>query len=213
VFFGVEPRFSIADALDNTHRLDETYMHGLVMPVAPGLDLLASSDRAVPAHSDAAKIRAVMEFAATAYRYTVVDLPRSDSTCLDALDKATTVVIVANQELATVRSASRMASSLRQRYGRERVMVVISRSDRQADIGHAEVERAVGSEVAFTFASDYRNALQALHKGRPIALDDHNELSASLNRFARRLAGLDKPAPAADRPGGFLGLFAGGRRS
>jgi pilus assembly protein CpaE len=212
VFLGVEPRFSIADALDNTHRLDQTFMHGLVMPVAPGLDLLASSERAVPSHGDAAKIRTVMEFAATAYRYTIVDLPRSDSTSLDALDNATTVVIVANQELATVRNAAKMASSLRQRYGRERVMVVVSRSDRQADIGHAEVERAVGSEVAFTFASDYRAALQALHKGRPIALDNHNELAGSLKRFAFRLAGLDKKS-AAERPAGLLGLFGGSRRS
>ena len=55
------------------------------------------------------------------------------------------IVIVANQELATVRNASRMAATLRQRYGADKVSVVISRSDRRAEIGHEDVERAVGA--------------------------------------------------------------------
>src|SRR4051812_6781652 len=72
LYLGAEPRFSVADALDNTHRLDPTFMKGLVTPAAAGLDLLASSDRAA-AHADAAKIRAVIDLASTTYRYTVID--------------------------------------------------------------------------------------------------------------------------------------------
>ena len=45
VFFGVEPRFSVLDALENIHRLDQTYMKGLVTTTASGLDLLAAANR------------------------------------------------------------------------------------------------------------------------------------------------------------------------
>ena len=38
-----------------------------------------------------------------------------------------------------------MATSLRQRYGKDKLSVVVSRADRLADIGHEDVERAVGS--------------------------------------------------------------------
>ena len=84
---------------------------------------------------DSAKIRTLIEFASTAYKYTVLDLPRSDAAVLDTLDTLNAIVVVVNQELATVKSAGRLASTLRQRYGREKVQVVLSRSDRQADIG------------------------------------------------------------------------------
>ena len=47
VYFGVEPRFSVLDALENIHRLDETYFKGLVTATKAGPDLLASSDRAL----------------------------------------------------------------------------------------------------------------------------------------------------------------------
>ena len=32
VFMGVDPRFSVLDAIENIHRLDETYLKGLVVP-------------------------------------------------------------------------------------------------------------------------------------------------------------------------------------
>ena len=45
LLFGAEPRFSIADALDNTHRFDEAFFRGLVAPTKSKVDLLGSSDR------------------------------------------------------------------------------------------------------------------------------------------------------------------------
>jgi pilus assembly protein CpaE len=196
VFLGVEPRFSILDAQENIHRLDLVFLKGLVTKVAPHVDLLASSDRSVADRVDVSTIRAVIDTVASGYRFTVLDIPRADGAVLDALDRVSTIVVVANQELPTVKSASRLAVSLRQRYGRDKVMVVLSRSDRRADIGHADVERVIGMPVAHTFPSDYRTALQALNKGRPVALDNHNELSSSFRRFALQLAGLPDREPA-----------------
>jgi len=205
VFLGAEPRFSVLDALENTRRLDEAYFKGLVTEVAPRTDLLAAPERSSSVQLEATKIRAVLTFVRSTYRYIVLDVPRSDSAVLESLDQVGAIIIVANQELATVKGASRLAASLRQRYGGERIKVVVSRSDRQADIGQGDVERAIGSEIDHTFPSDYRHALQALNKGRPLALDNHNDLSASFKSFAVKLTGGQperEPAPART---GFLG--------
>jgi pilus assembly protein CpaE len=209
VFLGAEPRFSIVDALENSHRLDEAFFQGLIVKTKPGVDLLASSDRLAVAPVDARRIRALIEFAARFYRFIVLDVPRADAAVLDALEAATRIVVVANQELATVRSASRMASALRQRYGKEKVTVVVSRADRLNEIGHEDVERAVGAPVRHSFPSDYRRALQALNKGRPLTLDNHNDLSGSFVRFARSLANIEVPAP--EKPAARFSLF-GNRR-
>ena len=83
--------------------------------------------------------------------------------------------------------------------------MVISRSDRLAEIGHEDVERAVGVKVKHSFPSDYRRALEALNKGRPLALDRH-ELSTALERLARSLAGLESPGKP-DKAAQRFGLF------
>jgi len=189
IFMGVEPRFSTMDALNNMHRLDETFFRTLVVQTAPHTDLLASAERPVPGAFDRAGLQQLIAFASSVYKETVIDLPQSDGAVMDVLDDLTAIYVIANQELATVKSASRVAAMLRDRYGREKVTLILSRADRHAEIGREDVERAVGTPILHAFPSDYRVALQALNKGRPLALDNHNELSASFKKFAHRLTG------------------------
>ena len=211
VFLGVEPRFSVVDALDNIHRFDEAFFKGLVVQSPAGPHLLASSDRALVQSSSVQRVRSLVEFAAQLYHYVILDVPRSDAAALDALDQAARIVVVANQELATVRNASRIAASFRQRYGTERVTVIVNRVDQHAEIGRDDVEKVVGMRVLHTVPSDYRMALRALNKGRPLALDNHNKLAASFRELARDLAGLGPAQPPTHDSGGLFGLLKGRR--
>ena len=210
VFLGAEPSFSVVDALDNTHRLDEAFFRTLVVRTKSGVDLLASSARAQAGPLDVRRVRNLLEFAASHYRFVVLDVPRSDAVVVDALESAARIVVVANQELATVRNASRVTTALRRRYGEKKVVVVVSRSDRLAEIACEDVERAVGGAVKQTFPSDYRLSQHALNKGRPISLDNHNELSASFRKFARQLAGTGD-GPPSELPISFLDRLTGRR--
>ena len=56
---------------------------------------------------------AVVEFALRCYRFVVLDAPRADACCDDTLDLASSIVVVATQELAAIRSAGRTAAALR----------------------------------------------------------------------------------------------------
>jgi pilus assembly protein CpaE len=210
VLFGAEPRFSIVDALENTHRFDEAFFRGLVTATKAGPALLASSDRALLPYGDVQRFRAVLDFAAQLYRYVIVDVPRSDGAALDALDGASQLVVVANQELAAARSASRLAAALRHRYGRDRVLVIMSRVDKHAEISQADLEKVVGSKVEHTLPSDYRLALQALNRGRPLALDNHNALAAGFRGLAKALARVEpEPRPRNGSGSSFLGRLTG----
>ncbi len=205
VFLGIEPRFSVADALENVDRIDEAFLRGVVARTKIGLDVLASSDRALIGHVDIRAVRRLIETAARRYPLVVLDVPRSDATILDSLDLATRIIVVANQELAAVRSAGRMATALRQRYGKGQVSVVVSRYDHEAEIGRADVERVMGGPVADVFPSNYRVALEALNRGRPVVLDNHSKLASSYATFARSLVA-NTPTVSADR-GRSTGLF------
>ena len=210
VFLGIEPRFSVADALENVNRLDESFLRSLAARTTYGLDVLASSDRAMVGPLDVRGVRALIDCSARHYPLVVLDVPRSDSTMLDALEMVTTIVVVANQELAAVRSASRMAAAMRQRYGKDRVAVVVSRYDPLAEIGQKEIERVIGGPVAQIFPSNYRLALGALNVGKPIVLDNHNQLASSFDAFARALLQPSSPADRTRRSTktGVLGAFS-----
>lgn len=209
LFFAAEPRFSVLDALENTHRLDEAYLRGLVVKTKAGPDLLASSDRSVVGAIDAHRIRTLIEFVSRHYTHVVLDVPRSDSAALDALEGATSIVIVAEQELSTVRGAARMATTLRQRYGKEKVQVVVSRYNTSSPIAEADVARVTGGAVSHMFPSDYRLAVEALNHGKPLVLDDSNKLSGSLAAFTRRLSGLTEKKDKTAKSGGLFGRLTG----
>ena len=202
VFLGVEPRFSILDALENTHRLDLVSLKSLVTHVAPHVDLLASSERTVQGSPDASTIRTVIDAVTSAYRFTVLDVPRSDRAALDALGSR------GNDRHRRESGAGHDHSNgpawpqtLRQRYGRDKVTVVLSRSDRRADIGHADVERVLG-------VPDGTYVPERLPHGAPgtqqrpsgCALDNHNELSSSFRRLALQLAGIHSDREQVGRP-------------
>jgi pilus assembly protein CpaE len=211
ILLGAEPRFSTLDALENMHRLDASFLRTLVTQTRSGLSLLASSDHAVSSPVDVTRVRSLIDLAANEFRFLVLDVPRADPAVIDSLEAASSIVVVANQEVATIRSAARMTAALEQRYGKERVNVVISRFDARAEIGQADMERVIGRPVTCLFPNNYPIVLASHHKGRPLVLDNHTKLASAFTTFASHLAGEPAGRPERAKSTGFLSLI-GGRR-
>jgi pilus assembly protein CpaE len=209
LLFGAEPRFSIADALQNTHRFDEAFFRGLVTATKADAALLASSDHPMLERTGTQQFKAVVDFSAQLYRYVVLDVPASDAAALDALDAASRIVVVTSQELSSVRNASRLASTLRQRYGRDRILAIVNRFDKQAEINTGDIEKVADVKVRHMITSDYRLALQALNKGRPLALDNHNKLASGFTSLAKDLARIDSTPRRSESGGGLFGRLTG----
>jgi pilus assembly protein CpaE len=205
VFVGAEPRFSVIDALENSHRLDDALFRSLIEQTKCGVDLLASSDRVLHASTDSARTRGLLEFVTRRYSYVVLDVPRSDVSVLDALETVTSLVVVGSQEIGALKNAARMIHTFGQRYGSARIRFVVNRFDSRADIGQAEVEKVVGMS-ARTLPSDYRVAVDALNAGHPVVMDKEKSISRAFRSFATELAGQAKPAREAR--GGMLSRLA-----
>jgi pilus assembly protein CpaE len=211
VFLGAEPRFSIVDALENMQRMDATFFRSLLTQTKSGPHLLPSSERAVSVTFDAARVQKLIALASTEFAYVVLDVPRSDATVLDSLESAGSIIVVANQDVATVRTAGRLAGTLEQRYGKERVSVVITRFDGNSEIGQPQVERVVGRRISSVFPNNYPAALAALNNGRPLVLDNHTKLAGAFSGFARQLSGIPVEPAEKSKSSGLFGLL-GGRR-
>jgi pilus assembly protein CpaE len=195
VMLGAEPRFTVVDALQNAHRLDEAVFRGLVATTGAGVDLLASSD-AWSTTSTHDGVNQLVAVAARLYRYVVLDLPSAGSETLEALEDLTRMVVVANQELSTIRHATSLVTTLQRRYGRERVSVLVSRFDPHSEIRRQDIEKVIKAPIAHAVPSDYRLAIRAQNMGRPLTLDNHSRLAAAFRELSRDLAGIKPPAAA-----------------
>jgi pilus assembly protein CpaE len=202
VYMGIEPRFSVSDAFSNMHRLDAAVLRGLVTKTQSGADVLPSSERPSAVNPDVLQVRSLIDLAATQYGYLVLDVPRSSPALLEGLEGVGTVLLVANQELAAVRSASRLSAALQQRYGRERLHLVVNRFDERAEISVEDVERVTGLKVRQTFPNNYASALACQTAGRPLIMHSNSKLATTLASFTRTLAGISEPA-STERPGLF----------
>jgi len=197
VFLGVDPRFTILDALENTQRLDEAFFRGLVVHTRSGLDLLGAAVRVLGGHLDPARVRTLIDFAVRYYRAVVIDVPRGDPAALDALDSASAIFVVVNHELPTLSSAYRIVSRLRQKYGSERISLLVNRSDKHSDISVSDIEKAVNARVKHVFPSEYKTALSAANHGEPIIRSD-SRLSSSFQELVRSVAGPEKASVVDD---------------
>ena len=161
------------------------------MKTKAGPELLASPDRGTARAVDAGRVRALIDAAARHYRYVVLDLCRTDPAVLDGLDPVKKILVIANQELATVRGASRMADTLNQRYGKDRVDAGRQpvRPERRASARRTSNAWS-DPKIRHLLPSDYRVALEALNTGRPLALSNQTRLAGALKELARELAEL-----------------------
>ena len=207
LLLGVEPRFSVVDALENINRLDAAYLKSLIAHAKTGVDVLASPERPSLRHPDGTQVRHLIQRLAELYPCVVLDVPRSDFATIDALDALSSAILVVNQELPTVRRAAEVGGLLRQRYGKERVGAVVSRYDARADIGQEDIQRVVGLPVWATLPSDYRKVLAAANAGRPLVTDNHSRLAASVTQLAQKLGGAPPPAPKPGKPTTRRGFF------
>jgi pilus assembly protein CpaE len=205
LFLGAEPRFSVLDALENVHRVDESFFDSLVEKTKAGVHLLASSTQVIHNHVDARRVRALIDAASHAYRVTVLDVPRTDPVMLGSLDAATMIAVVTSQEIAALRNAAQLTETLRGRYGAANVSVVVNRFSDDAVISAEDIERVIGGPVACRIPSDYATALEAQNAGRPFMLEA-GPLRKPLRTMVKKLTGLSDEQPTI--PGSVFGRLA-----
>lgn len=196
LFFGIEPRYSIIDALDNLHRLDGAFVRGLVTRAACGVDVIPAAVQAQATPPAAHAVHTLLRWLVRHYDFVVLDMPHLGvgANLLDSIEQVTVATLIVTQELTTIRRGTPMALMLRNRYGKARVNLVVNRYDSRAEIAREDFERVLGLPVAAMLPSDYSVALVAANSGQPIVTSRHSKLSGALVALAERL----RATPAAD---------------
>jgi pilus assembly protein CpaE len=210
LFLGVEPKFSIADLVENRDRVDDSLLRSYLTPHSATLSLLAAPREADSADDiEAEHVFHVLEILRERHDYVVVDPQHTfDSITLAALDQSDEILLVLTLDIPAIRSTQRALQIFdRLGYPRHKLHVVVNRFSKQIDLDLRQVERFLGERVAGYVQSDYRTAVNSINLGRPLVdSDPQSKVATELRQIAARF-GASAHAPVPDTRRRTLGSF------
>ena len=202
LFLGVEPKYSIADLVENRARVDDQLLRTYLAPHSASLSLLAapreadSADDIEPEH-----VYEVIEILRGRHDYVVIDPQHTfDAITLAALDQADEILLVLTLDIPAIRCAQRaLAIFDRLGYPRHKIRVVVNRFSKQIDLELREVERFLGERVTGYVQSDYSTAVTSINLGQPLVESvPDSKLAAEIRQIAAQVSGQPLAAPAGD---------------
>lgn len=207
LLFGVKPRFSIADLVENLSRLDDQLIARYLVEVAPKVSLLpAPPDAAAAEEIRADHIAEVIGILRERHDYVVLDLPQTfDTITIAALDQADEILLALTLDILSARAAQRALVIFgRLNYPRDKVRIVLNRWNQQSDLELKHVEKFLGERVTGFIPEDYRAVVSSINVGRPLVTSHSSSaIVAELRRLAVICGGQQgKPHPG--RRGNFL---------
>lgn len=211
LFLGVEPKFSIADLVENLHRADDQLLRSYLTPHKQNLSLLAAPREADSADDiEAEHVFQVLEILRERHDYVVVDPQHTfDAITLAALDQSDEIVLVLTLDIPAIRSTQRALKLFdRLGYPRHKLHVVVNRFSKQIDLDLRQVERFLGERVAGYVQSDYKTAVNSINLGQPLVdSEPQSKIATELRQIAERFSSNVQAAPTAPRRGGLFGSF------
>src|SRR5919112_1424401 len=190
LFLGVEPKFSIADLIENRQRVDDQLLRSYLTPHSETLSLLAAPREADSADDiEAEHIFEVLEILRERHDYVVVDPQHTfDAITLAALDQSDEIVLVLTLDIPAIRSTQRALEIFdRLGYPRKKIHVVVNRFSKQIDLDLRQVERFLGERVAGYVQSDYKTAVNSINLGQPLVdSEPQSKIATELRQIAAR---------------------------
>lgn len=187
-------RYSVLDAMSNTHRLDLSYWKALVSNGMPHLGVIkAPGALAVRDTLKQEDLRHVLRFVRLQYDWTVADLGRGFNPLLaNALDEVDEAFLVTTLDVPALHQVKQIAQAvLDTGYGRGRLHLVLNRVPKNPDVTPSELESLLGLNVHSMLPDDYASIYEAYAEGQLVPTGSN--LGRQLARLAGRIAGVAEP--------------------
>jgi pilus assembly protein CpaE len=209
LFLGLKPAFNIVDIADNIHRMDNALLKGFVKKHASGLDVLAAPDSLEKVESvGASQVGQILQYLKNSYEYVVVDTSNSfDDQTVAALDQSSTIFLISNTDLPSLRNAQRCLSIFeRMGYKKEKIRLLINRYQKSLEIRSKDIEETLNFPVYWFFPNDWPTIINSVNSGVPLSTVNHSEIAGSFAQFVQQVAKIQPHKPP-EKKKGFLGLF------
>ncbi len=194
----LRPQFTLVDALQNLHRMDGSLLEGLMTPYRNGLHLLAGAQQPHNNMPTASELARLFDLLVDQYRFVVLDCSgRMDGTMQMICDLSNAVLLVAQTDVVSLWSASRIQGFLQEGAGRDRLRMVLNRYKKIPGFTDEDVEKATNCKVLWKVPNNFQVIGPAIDKGSPVAGQTNTDLGRSYQGLAAELAGATTSAEGA----------------
>ena len=169
-FLNLRPTYSVLDALENLERLDESFLHGLLVKHPSGLLVLPGPTRIERTQFSAEQVQAVLEIIRSHFDHVVLDLRHDfDPGTIAALEASSTILYLTSLTVSALRSGSAGLAALRHLgLNLQRVKVVVMRDGTGEDVTLKHAQEALGLPVYWRTPSDYPTVVSSINSGQPV---------------------------------------------
>ncbi len=185
----VRPTFGVVDALQNLHRLDASLLEGLMTQCKGGLQLLAGPQQPQNLNPTAAELARLFDLLVAHFRYVVVDCSgRVDQTARLLCDHSNAALLVAQADVVSLWSASRIRAFLEEGGTRDRVRIILNRFKKIPGFTDEDVEKATNGKLLWKIPNNFQSIAPAIDKGVPVATQENTDIGRSFRSLAAALA-------------------------
>jgi Flp pilus assembly CpaE family ATPase len=136
----------------------------------------------------AAELARLFDLLVTHFRYVVVDCSgRVDQTAKLLCDLSNAVLLVAQADVVSLWSASRIRTFLEDGATRDRVRIVLNRYKKIPGFTDEDVEKATTCKLLWKIPNNFQAVAPAIDKGAPVAMES-SDIGRSFQSLAAALA-------------------------
>ncbi|MGO9338154.1 MAG: CpaE family protein [Terracidiphilus sp.] len=203
---GMVTEYSTFNALENSTRLDASFLSTLLAKHSSGLSVLAAPSEFSPTHESVEAIEKLMAVARQTFDYVVVDAgSRVDLKDARFFDDSAILYLITQAGVTELRNANRMIGQFFVSRG-SKLHVVVNRYSPQIQlIDDKQIEKALTRSIDWKIPDDYATARRTQNAATPLALED-SPISRAIRRMARKACGLNEEEKESS------GLFGWARR-
>ena len=198
-YLDMEPEHGFMPALDMAEHLDETAANAYMAKHSSGLRLLSPLEEEVILSRDVPldHFGRLLDLLRKGYDRIVIDLPRHiDELSAEVYERADHILLVTQQEIASVRDARRLRRLIRNELSipDERISLVVNRYDKNSIVELDDISRTlkIAKDDMIIVPNSYRNVAESITVGVPMF--DHSRGSSvtkALMKMNARLEGFE----------------------
>jgi pilus assembly protein CpaE len=198
---GIAAEYSTINALQNTGRLDASFLSKLLTRHSSGVSVLAAPGKFPGYEATDEAIDKLVSVARTEFDNIVVDAgSRLDLTNTALFKEATTVYLVTQAGIPELRNSNRLISQYFTG-GRPKLDIVINRYEpRSLGMADEHITKALTRPATWKIPNDYSAVRRMQNTATPLVLED-SPISRLIQEMAQTANG--KPAPAPAKKKGF----------
>jgi pilus assembly protein CpaE len=190
IMLGLEPEKTIYDLVVAPGELDTEKLAGYTTKHTSGLDVLPAPLRPEDAERvTEATLARLLEVARESYDAIVVDTsPFFHGPMLATLDRTDELLLLSSLDVPTLKNLRLALQTLELlSFPKQRIKIVLTRSNSKVGMKQNEVEGALGMKVRFEIPSD-RAVPLSVNRGKPVVLDEEGaDVSKAIRQMAKSL--------------------------